>query len=66
MTNREALRNANRQYDLAQAESRRWQCRAQVSEQQEDWNMHIAAQKDVLHWATQAQRYDRAIEAGRP
>lgn len=66
MTNREALRNANRQYDLAQAESRRLQCKAQVSGCDGDWNMHAAAQQDVLHWATQAQRYDRAIEAGRP
>jgi hypothetical protein len=66
MTNREALRNANQQYSLAQAESRRWQCIAQVSDKQEDWNMHIAAQKDVLHWATQAQRHDRAVAAGQP
>ena len=60
MTNREALRNANHQRDLAQAESRRWQLKAQVSGDEADWVQHRMAQKDVVHWGLQAHYYSSA------
>lgn len=61
MTNREALRNANHQRDLAQAESRRWQLKAQVSGDDADWTQHRLAQQDVVHWGLQARYYDEAL-----
>ena len=64
MTNREALRNANRQRDLAQAESRRWQLKAQVSGDEADWTQHRLSQQDVVHWGLQATYYDSAPNQG--
>ena len=61
MTNPDAMSNANHQGDLAQAESRRWQLKAQMSNDDRDWTQHRLAQQDVVHWGLQACYYDETL-----